>query len=267
MAGEEDNQVVEQEIQEAPAAEVEAPKAEETAPETPKEEAVAAPAAPEEPEPEDWRAKELRRKHAQIKERDRELERVRKENEDLRAIAEARQQPPKEGEEPQPVMPQLRPQNLTQAQIQEAARQLRDQEKYQEQIITTNSAGEKAYGKEWGVALSNLATLTDEVDVATMRGIMATDAPEKVLYELGKKPSEYQRIMELAPERRQVEFVKLSLKQDAPKPKPSEAPAPTEPIAARVTPSMELSDKDDDDTWYKKRAAQRAARFKARMGA
>lgn len=204
----------------------------------------------------DWKDKELKRKHAQIKERDRELETIRKENEDLRALAA--RQPAKEGDEPVKERPSA---NMSQAQIQEAAKQLRDQERYQDDLTRINADGEKNYKGEWAKSLENLATL-GTVEMPVMQGILATDDPAKVLYELGKNPAEYQRIMELRPERRQTEFVKLSLKAVA-KLRPSAAPEPVETVRGRVTPSVEPQDSDTDEEWYKKWEARQVAKRKA----
>lgn len=267
MAGEEDNvpELPLETPQELPQETAQA--AEAVAEEQPTQ--AAATEAPEatEAEAQDWRDKELRRKHAQIKEKDRELERIRKENEDYRALAQRAQQPAlADGAAPIPDLSRApAPQPLAEAQVEERARQLREQERYQENLVSINTTGEKNYGKDWAKSLDNLATL-GTVEPDTMQAIIGTDDPAKVLYELGKNPAEYQRIMELPKHRQPTEFVKLSLKQEAPKPKPSNAPAPTEPVQSRVTPSADLSDKDDDDTWYKKRATMRAARRKERAG-
>jgi hypothetical protein len=227
-------------------------------------EAVAEPEQVAEAEQQDWRDKELRRKHAQIKERDREVERLRKENEDLQALAARGSSSLAAEGETEPSRAPAAPTNLTEAQVEKRARAIVEAQTYQDNLVKINDTGEKAFGKEWAKALDNLVTL-GTVEMDTMQAIMATDDASKVLYELGKNPSEYQRIMDLPKARQHTEFVKLSLKE-TPKPKPSNAPAPTEPLAARVTPSSDLSDKDDDDTWYKKRAEQRAARRKQRVG-
>lgn len=255
---------------EVPAVEVEQPK------ETPKPEAeirsqdadqpelplaaepeVAA-AEPEAKEPEptpqeqDWRDKEIRRKHAQNQEYKRQLAEREKEIEDLRVLA----QRPADGSNPTPA------QGLSREDVQREAQRIVAQQTYERELIDINSAGEKDYGQDWNKALETLSTL-GTVEHDTMRGIMATDAPAKVFYTLGKYPAEYQRIMDIAdPARRQTEFVKLSLKAAAAK--PSNAPAPTEPVKARVTPSVSLSDKDSDEDWYAKRKAQRDARFAKR---
>ncbi|HEX5508928.1 MAG TPA: hypothetical protein VFX37_10535 [Pseudolabrys sp.] len=277
MAGEENEEVVNQDTPVAGEGETpETPQGGEgegTGAEGEKEKGAAAEAegTKEEAEPQpDWRDKELKRKHAQIKdkerrleEREREIEQLRKANADLEVLAQ-RGGTKAEGEKPASVE-RPTPQTIPEERIKAEAQKLRDTERYNENLVTINSAGEKNYGKEWGKALDNLATL-GTVEMDTMQAIMATDAPEKVLYELGKNPGEYQRIMELPKYRQHTEFVKLSLKE-APKPKPSAAPEPTDPVNSRVTPSAELNDKMDDEAWYKKRAEQRAARRKERMGA
>lgn len=72
--------------------------------------------------------------------------------------------------------------------IQRAARELiaqeRQQEQMQEQLKSTITAGETAYGEGWGKALGSLAAY-GEVDPDDFAAILGTDAPEKVLHELG----------------------------------------------------------------------------------
>jgi len=206
---------------------------------------------PEKPEEtQDWRDKQLRKQHAKIKDRERALAEATQRIADLEVLAKR----PADGEA-------APTQNYSRDEIQREATRIVQQQNYARELETTNSAGEKAYGKDWSASLENLATLgTVEMDV--MQGILGTDAPAKVLYELGKNPAEYQRIMELEPHRRQTEFVKLSL-QPA-KAKPSNAPAPTEPVKARVSPSVEMSDKMTDEQWYAARAKDRQAKFAKR---
>jgi len=209
------------------------------------------------PEPqEDWRDKEIKRKHAKLKEHEREIERIRKENEDLRQLATARAEG-KETPAPAPV------QNQSQEEIQRAARALRDQERYQEQLQSTNAAGETSYGDKWGKALDKLATF-GTVDPADMTAILNTDNPAKVLFELGNNPAEYQRLMDLPPAKRLTEIVKISMKE-TPKPAPniSKAPPPTEPVGNRVSPEVDLrSEKTSDSDWYAKRQKEKEERFK-----
>lgn len=213
----------------------------------PEPEASAAEATPEptEQEKKDWRDREIARKHAQLQEAKRRIA-------DLEAIATSAVADPEK-----PAAPAI-PQDA----VQKAAQALRAQEKFQENLVATNTAGEKAYGKDWNAAIDNLATL-GEVGMETLSGILATDDPAKVLYTLGKNPSEYHRIMDIPdPLRRQTEFAKLSIKPAASK--PSNAPAPTEPVKSRVVPTVEMSDKMTDEQWYAERQKMRAERLKKR---
>lgn len=206
---------------------------------------------------EDWRDKEIKRKHAKLKESERELERIRKENEDLRQLAQARAEGKEPTEQPAPRAPAQ-----SQEEVQRAARALRDQERYQEQLQNTNSAGETTYGDKWGKALDKLATF-GQVDPADMTAILNTDNPAKVLFELGSNPAEYQRLMDLPPAKRLTEIVKISMKE-VPKPAPniSKAPPPTESVANRATPEVDLrSEKTSDTDWYAVRQKQKAERF------
>jgi hypothetical protein len=204
---------------------------------------------------EDWRDKEIKRKHAKLKESEREIERIRKENEDLRQLAQARADGKETATETKAVP-------VPQEEIQRQARALRDQERYQEQLQNTNSAGEAAYKDQWGKALDKLATF-GQVDPADMTAILNTDNPAKVLFELGSNPAEYQRIMDLPPAKRLTEIVKISMKE-APKPAPniSKAPPPTESVSSRVSPEVDLrSEKTSDADWYAMRQKQKKERF------
>jgi hypothetical protein len=209
----------------------------------------------EEPQ-EDWRDKEIKRKHAKLKEMERETDRIRKENDDLRALAQARA----DGKEtPEPA----RQPDKSQDEIQRAARALRDQERYQEQLQSTNSTGESTYKDQWGKALDKLATF-GTVDPADMTAILNTDNPAKVLFELGSNPAEYQRLMDLPPAKRLTEIVKISMKE-TPKSVPniSKAPPPTESVGNRVSPEVDMrSEKTSDSDWYAVRQKQKAERFK-----
>lgn len=204
---------------------------------------------------EDWRDKELKRKHAKLKERERELEQTRKERDDALVLAQARVDGKETPTETRPAQ--------SQDEIQKAARVLRDQERYQEQLASTNTSGETTYKDQWGKALDKLATF-GTIDPADMNAILNTDNPAKVLFEFGSNPAEYQRIMDLPPAKRLTEIVKISMKE-VPKPKPniSNAPAPTESVGNRANPTVDLtSDKVSDEDWYAIRKKQKEERFK-----
>lgn len=206
---------------------------------------------------EDWRDKEIKRKHAKLKEKEREVELIKKERDDALALAQARI----DGTETAEQTTQRAP-GVSQEEVQRQARALRDQERYQEQLNSTNSSGETTYGDKWGKALDKLSTF-GQVDPADMTAILNTDNPAKVLFELGSNPAEYQRIMDLPPAKRLTEIVKISMKE-APKPAAniSRAPPPTDSVGNRATPEVDLrSEKTDDSDWYAIRQKQKAARF------
>jgi hypothetical protein len=207
---------------------------------------------------EDWRDKEIRRKHAKLKEQEREVEKLKRERDDALALAQSKA----DGAEATPAPKPAASSTVPQDEIQRQARVLRDQERYQEQLQSTNSAGETSYGDKWGKALDRLATF-GQVDPADMQMILGTDRPEKVLFELGSNPAEYQRIMDLPPAKRHNEIVKIAMKE-TPKAAPniSKAPPPTEPVGNRVSPEVDLrSEKTADSDWYAVRQKQKKERF------
>lgn len=203
----------------------------------------------------DWKDRELKRKHAQIKERDRQLAEQAQKIADLEALANR----PADGKEETVLTTRQQP--LSEAEIERRVQQKYEQDKYNQDLVTINDAGIKNYGKEWDAALGNLATMGN-VEIPTINAIRATDDPAKVLYELGKNPAEYQRIMELSPARQANEFAKLALKA-APKKTVSAAPEPVETIRTRATPSDAMpEDSVTDDEWYAWKKARDEARNK-----
>jgi hypothetical protein len=88
--------------------------------------------------------------------------------------------------------------------------------------------------------------------------VFATDAPEKVLYELGSDPDRAAALIAMPPAKRALEIAKMSVAPPAkPTPAPlSNAPRPVTPVdgSARVTQSP--SDNDDDATFFAKREAE-----------
>lgn len=217
----------------------------------------------------DWRDKELKRKHAKLKEAEREKAELAQRVADLERIAQGLQPAANaEGTEPAAAAaPPARPATYTQDEIRREAARLVEQQNFDNAVREIGETGQKTYGQKWTRALENLATF-GEVDPTVMKSIMATDKPEKVFYELGANPAEYQRIMELTPERRHTEFVKLSLKAEA-RPAVSNAPAPVEPLRGTPAVGRSLEDKlrDDkmsDDEWNRAWDEHMAARAKKR---
>jgi signal recognition particle GTPase len=97
--------------------------------------------------------------------------------------------------------------------------------------------------------------------------ILTSDLGPKLAYHLAKNPEEAKRIAALPAARQAAEIGKLegSLEAESkpkPKPEPSKAPEPIEPVGARSASSERPSDKDDIDTWHKKRLAELEARRK-----
>jgi hypothetical protein len=142
-----------------------------------------------------------------------------------------------------------------QAAIDAAAQRIVAQREYETNVNNVNLLGEKAYGAEWQKSIENLVTLGGDGSFTAdvMQGILATDDPAHVLYELGRRPAEYQRIMELPQARRQTEMVKLAMQTN--KVKISSAPAPVEPVGGRPAPSAGLRDDMSDDEWNAARDA------------
>jgi len=210
---------------------------------------------------EDWRDKEIRRKHAKLKEMERETERIKKERDDALALAQARIDSSETATE-QPAPRTTQQPAVTEAEIERRANLKYQQDKYQEQLTATNATGEKDYGDKWGKALDKLSTF-GQVDPADMTAILNTDNPAKVLFELGSNPAEYQRLMDLPPAKRLTEIVKISMKQEVkPTTQISRAPPPTESVGNRVAADTDLrSEKVSDEAWYAKRQAEKRERF------
>lgn len=227
--------------------------AEATAEESTEAEEEAAGAAAE---TEDWRDKEIRRKHAQLKERERELAELRKKASDLEVLlatgtGEAERQAP-------PAAAAMTPEE-----VRREAQRIAAEDRYKERLTNLNTKGETDYGADWGKALDRLTQFGELEDLPwIMEGV---DNPAKVLVELGKNPAEYQRIMDLPPARRQAEYVRISDRQPV-KAQPSKAPAPTDPVnPQRVAPGFDPYDeKTDDNTWFENRRKQKEERFRQR---
>lgn len=99
-------------------------------------------------------------------------------------------------------------------------------------------------------AVSNLRML-GHMNYATVEAAMATDNPQKVLYEIGKNAAEAERIMALPPFKMAIEFAKLAAKAP-PKKEVSSAPAPITPLEGTTRISDDLNDSDSDLDWGKK---------------
>ncbi len=224
--------------------------------ETPAEVKTEQPAEPE-PEKPDWKERELKAKHRQNQELKRQLAEATSAREAAEALAA------KFNQTPQPSLQTTVPAD----EVEKRAQQLVVQQRYMEDCNKAAQAGEKSFGAEWKSAIENLE-LKGGFDEQTMRGILATarkhgtDAPAKILYELGKDPNRYDALMALSYEERILEMADI-VKQPA-QPKISSAPAPVSTVGGKAAPATAtLSDGLDDDKWYAIRMAQKRKKFES----
>lgn len=242
-------------VEEIPATETETVAAKETDPEA--IEGAEPPAGTTEAEREDWRDKEIRKKHAQLQDAKRKIA-------DLEAIAQ-RVKP--EGGPDKPTG-ETRTAEIDPALVRAEAAKMKAADDYTAGCNAADANGKKNYGDKWGKAIDTL-TQIGGMTVDDMAGVLATDDPARVLYELGNNPDEYHRIMELPPARRLAEMVKIAIKP-APKKKVSEAPPPVDQVQGTGGPrggSVNLyDDKIDDDSWYAVRKAQKDKRWREKNG-
>jgi hypothetical protein len=210
-------------------------------------------AKPVEPvaDPEAWKDKELKSKHRQLQDAKRERAELQAKLDTQAALlAKFNQAKPEEVQ----VVPA--------DEVERRAQELNAQQRYIENCNQANSSGEKVYGDNWKSSVENLELLGG-FDPGTMNGVLATDDPAKVIFELGKNPDNYHRIMALPLEKRIIEMGKLAMQPGTNK-TISNAPAPVNTISGRAaTPKETLRDDMEDDKWFSIRRAQRMAKFNA----
>ncbi len=224
--------------------------------ETPAEAKPAENEKPAEPDKPDWKERELKAKHRQNQELKRQLAEEKAAREAAEALAaKFNQTPANNGSTQVPV-----------DEVERRAQQLVQQQRYIEDCNKAAQAGEKSFGADWKSAIENLE-LKGGFDEQTMRGILATarkhgtEAPAKILYELGKDPNRYDALMALPYEERIIEMADL-VRTATPKPV-SSAPAPVSTVGGKAAPAGKtLSDGLDDDQWFAIRRAQRLKKFK-----
>lgn len=240
----------------------------------------------------DWRDRQLAKKNEKIKELETKAERVERlerELAELRARAEAtsggagggqphgEQPPAPTGDAPQ--RHQFRSEAEFQQAVKEEATRLAKDEAaktvFMQQFDGMVAAGKTQFKDNWDKAVANLHQMGD-LDGADVQRILAAtdglDTAARVIYTLGAQPEQYERIMALDPIKQVAEFTKLGLAAKAPAPKkPSDAPAPIEPIGSRNSKdnvSLTGTDADGDlnkstaeaeREWYRRRAEQKKA--------
>lgn len=244
-------------------------------PETPEPESLEAPGttpAPDTPTHKpDWRDKELGRRKRRVDEesaRATAAEARAKAAEDL-VVSLARQPPAEtpEGQQPPPERRQPQERVYTQAELDaEADRRAEikaNNQTFQRDFDSAIQAANKSYGKDKvNEAIARISELGG-LDVDHLNLVLATDDPGKVIFDLGSKPEEFQRIMDLPYARRAVEFTKMGLKSETPARRPSGAPPPVEPIGGSGGNSdNRYNDKADDAAWFAAEEKRSAAAWK-----
>lgn len=228
------------------------------------------PAKVEQPKPtKDWRDKEMARRSRRIDEERGRAEELLAENKRLQdLVAASRQQPPAADGTTTPLAktePAPDPERrFTQAEVRAEAQRLAAADKFRSDFKSAYDGGASKFGKDKMQGAIDRIDELGGLDYDHLSMILATDEPSQVLYQLGAKPEEFQRIMDLPFNRRIAEFVKMGLKPAAaPAPKkPSGTPPPVEPIGGLGGVADDrYSDKIDDAAWFaaeEKRAAEYA---------
>lgn len=131
------------------------------------------------------------------------------------------------------------------------AQAIAQQTVFQNDFASAVASANKTYGKDKvNDAIARISELGG-LDVDHLNLVLATDDPGKVIFDLGNKPEEFQRIMELSFAKRAVEFTKMGLKTETPGRKVSNAPPPVDPISGSGgSPDNRYNDKADDAAWF-----------------
>jgi hypothetical protein len=209
----------------------------------------------EEPKP-DWKDKELKSKHRQLQEAKRRETELQRRAEVAEALAAKFNQTVDKTTDFAPAV-------VPADQVEKRAQELNAQQRYVDECNKIAKDGETKYKTDWKDVVSNLEMLGG-FDQDTMNGILASDDPSRAIYELGKNPDQYHRIMELPVPRRIIEIGKIAMQTTVKK--VSDAPPPVNPVGGRAAPAATtLDDKMDDDKWFQTRRAQRRAKWEAQQ--
>ncbi len=252
----------------APPTEPETPAASET---PPKSETPPTPAPPvtEKPKP-DWKDKEMARRARRIDEERTEKERLVAENRRLTDLAEtlAKGPPQEPGEQPAPTPAprQSTGKVYTEQDVQAEARRLAAETQFKRDFDDAYQGGASKFGRgKMDDAIARISELGG-LDYDHLQMVLATDEPAKVLYDLGSRPEEFQRIMELPFNRRVAEFVKMGLKTEPRSPSASRAPEPVEPISGGGgAVDNRYQDSASDADWYREEEKRSMAHWKKKQ--
>lgn len=148
----------------------------------------------------------------------------------------------------------------------ERARKVLEESKKKDSEVSQRETQEKA-AKEWNARLEKARDAVEDFDevcseseaVVTQpmaAAIQESDQGALIAYYLAKNPAEAERISKLSPSKQAAAIVGLEEKVAKPAKKPSNAPEPIAPVGrAGAAVDSGPSDKDDVDTWLKKREA------------
>lgn len=155
----------------------------------------------------------------------------------------------------------------------ERARKVLDESKKKDSESSQRETQEKA-AREWNAKLEKARDAVDDFDevcseseaVVTQpmaAAIQESDQGALIAYYLAKNPAEAERISKLSPSKQAAAIVGLEEKVAKPARQASKAPDPIAPVG-RASPATDSSpsDKDDVETWRRKREAELAARRK-----
>lgn len=213
----------------------------------------------------DWRDREINRKHRQLKQKETELEEIRRERDELRALAQkvgagsgaGADKGGDKGDQGDP----KRSQFSSEAEFNAAVEAVVQKRETARMLAQVSERGVKDYGEEaFSRTLDRLQELGGFTPEDMTFLLLGTDDPARVMHELGTKPETYQKLMDMTPERRKAEFVKIA---SAPKPKKavSDAPPPIDPIrggaGAQDDDIYDDKKKMTDEQWYAARQKQK----------
>lgn len=209
----------------------------------------------------DWKDKEIGRKHRQLREKDDEIALLKRRNAELEAgKAAPAAGVDGAGDNSQPNQRKGETDAEFEARVQAEANRRVALTIYQRDMQEIDTKGKKDYGDGFSEALMRLDQLGG-FDEATMAAIRATDDPARVIFEMGSKPENYQRVMEIVDPMKRALAIYEMAKAPKPKAKVSEAPAPVDAIGsgAGAGSNAKLDDKMSDEAWYTQRRKEKLA--------
>lgn len=155
-------------------------------------------------------------------------------------------------------VPRSEVERLAREQAQRIAAEQAAEKAAQDRAAEFNRAADDVYQAgvkefpEFDSAVQNLRNL-GFMTYNTVEAALATDNPQRVIYELGKNPAEAERITSLPPLKMAVELAKIASKAPVPAKKDvSAAPPPVKPIEGNVKPGEDPRDEDTDTDWAHK---------------